>query len=219
MCEDTVLKICELCRQRVLLSPLYIAPIYVYTYELPGEGGEQIYSAMNRAMRLCSEDAIEFWRPLIWQVDRALQKLPSYQGKLYRGINVRFSEDDYQVLFVAVRGIRRGSVAMGHCRRAQQTPPAARARISYALVPLSPLLPAVQRSRVRVRTVRTGLWHTVRPGGRILLTLRSDLRRTARGSAAYFCFADSQCTTFQLHFCASPICQNNAITNFWQHKI
>ena len=96
MCEDAVIKVHELRRQRVTLSPLHVVPIYVYTYELPDEP-DQIYSAMNRAMRVHDEDGIRFWRPLIWQIDRALQELPCYKGRLYRGINVRFSEDDYKL--------------------------------------------------------------------------------------------------------------------------
>ena len=67
MCVESVVKVHELQRQRVTLSPLHVVPIYVYTYEL-ADDGDQIYSAMNRAMRLHDEAAIEFWRPLIWQV-------------------------------------------------------------------------------------------------------------------------------------------------------
>ena len=67
-----VLKVYELGRQRVTLGPRHVVPIYVYTYELEGDG-DQIYGAMNRAMRLCDAAALEFWRPLIWQVDCALQ--------------------------------------------------------------------------------------------------------------------------------------------------
>ena len=37
MGRDTVMKVYELRRQRVTLSPLHIVPIYVYTYELDGE--------------------------------------------------------------------------------------------------------------------------------------------------------------------------------------
>ena len=87
----------ELRRQRVTLSPLHIVPIYVYTYELSDDdGGDQIYSAMNRAMRVHDVAGIDFWRPLIWQIDRALQLLPRHSGRLYRGINVRFSEAEYR---------------------------------------------------------------------------------------------------------------------------
>ena len=56
----------------------------------------QIYGAMNRAMRLHDSVAIDFWRPLIWHVDRALQQLPPYAGRLYRGIGVRFKEQEYK---------------------------------------------------------------------------------------------------------------------------
>ena len=47
-------------------------------------------------MRLHDADGVDFWRPLIWQVDCALQLLPTHRGKLYRGISVRFSEQDYR---------------------------------------------------------------------------------------------------------------------------
>ena len=94
MCEDTVMKVHELRRQRVPLSPLHVVPVYVYTYELEGEP-EQIYGAMNRAMRCHDAAGIAFWRPLIWQIDRALQQLPPHKGKLYRGINVRFNAEQY----------------------------------------------------------------------------------------------------------------------------
>ena len=97
MCAECVLKVWELGRQRVTFSPQHIVPIYVYTYELPDDGEtDQIYGAMNRAMRLHDAHAIAFWRPLIWQVDCALQLLPKHTGKLYRGISVRFSEQDYR---------------------------------------------------------------------------------------------------------------------------
>ena len=67
MCGESVMKVYELRRQRVTLSPLHIVPIHVYTYELDGEA-DQIYSAMNRAMRTQDPEAIAFWRPLIAQV-------------------------------------------------------------------------------------------------------------------------------------------------------
>ena len=95
MSADCVMKVHELGRQWVRLSPVHIVPIYVYTYELSGEG-EQIYGAMNRAMRTNDEAGIAFWRPLIWQVDRALLMLPPYRGKLYRGINLKFNEQSYK---------------------------------------------------------------------------------------------------------------------------
>ena len=94
MCLDAVVKLHELRRLRVTLSARHVAPIYVYTYELEGET-DQIYGAMNRAMRNYEAPAIEFWRPIIWQLDRALSRLPAHHGKLYRGINVRFQEQEY----------------------------------------------------------------------------------------------------------------------------
>ena len=95
MCRDAVMKVHELQRQRVTLSPLHILPIYVYTYELTGNG-EQVYGAMNRAMRLHDSDGIDFWRPLIWQLDRVLLLLPRKATKLYRGIGVHFNETSYK---------------------------------------------------------------------------------------------------------------------------
>ena len=95
MCAEAVLKVHELQRQRAALSPVHVVPIYVYTYELPG-ASDQIYSAMNKAMRTHDARGVAFWRPLIWQVDRALERLPAFRGKLYRGINVRFSEAQYR---------------------------------------------------------------------------------------------------------------------------
>ena len=96
MCSDCILKVYELRQQRVILSPLHIVPIYLYTYELKDpEGGDQIYSAMNAAMRTGDAAGLKFWRPLLWHLDQALRVLPSYKGKLYRGINIRFSEAEF----------------------------------------------------------------------------------------------------------------------------
>ena len=49
-----------------------------------------------RAMRTYDQPAVDYWRPLIWHIDVALQHLPPHEGKLYRGINVRFSEAEYK---------------------------------------------------------------------------------------------------------------------------
>ena len=96
MCSDCILKVYELRRQRIILTPLHIVPIYLYTYELKDpEGGDQIYSAMNSAMRTGDTAGLKFWRPLLWHLDQALQVLPAYKGKLYRGINIRFSEAEF----------------------------------------------------------------------------------------------------------------------------
>ena len=47
-----MLKWQEMLRQGSNLHPLHVAALYVYTYELPEEdGGDQIYGAMNAAMR------------------------------------------------------------------------------------------------------------------------------------------------------------------------
>ena len=79
LCADSVMKMHELVRQNERLSPVHILPIYVYTVELP-EGEDQIYGAMNKAMRMDDHSALEFWRPLIWQLDQALLQLPKYDG-------------------------------------------------------------------------------------------------------------------------------------------
>ena len=69
MCQDAVLKTYELRRQKVTMNPKYVMPIYVYTYELQGDDPhDQIYAAMNRAMRDNDQSGINFWRPLICQV-------------------------------------------------------------------------------------------------------------------------------------------------------
>eukprot|EP00667_Euglena_gracilis_P013877 EG_transcript_14330 len=74
--------------------------VYVYTYELAyergeGEGGDQLYQAMNRAMRLPDTAGIAYFRPLIWAIAQALAALPPYAGKLYRGIDCRFGVGTY----------------------------------------------------------------------------------------------------------------------------
>ena len=95
MVADCVVKVRELGRQRVRLSPAHAAPLYVYTYELAGEG-DQIYRAIGRAVRAHDEAALAFWRPLIWQVDQALLQLPVYRGRVYRGIGVKFCGPRYR---------------------------------------------------------------------------------------------------------------------------
>jgi len=48
----------------------------VYTYELQydeGTAGDQIYGAMNRAMRTDNAREVEFWRPYMWELARALE--------------------------------------------------------------------------------------------------------------------------------------------------
>ena len=83
-------------RQGSPISPTHSATIFVYTYELPAEDqGNQIYEAMNRAMRLMDLPRVRFWRPLIWHLTTALDALPPCRGQMYRGINCRFSSDAY----------------------------------------------------------------------------------------------------------------------------
>ena len=76
-------------RQLNFMDPKDAVAIYIYTYELQyeTEEGDQIYGVMNRVMRLRDEEGIEYWRPLIYLLDSALEALPPYTGKLYRGIN------------------------------------------------------------------------------------------------------------------------------------
>ena len=79
MCAEAVIKVHELRRQRVTLSAVHVVPLYVYTYELSGDG-DQIYSAMNRAMRVHDEAGIAFWRPLIWQVTQGWGLVPDWHA-------------------------------------------------------------------------------------------------------------------------------------------
>ena len=48
-------------------------------------------------MRTRDPGLIEFWRPMIWHTDVALQSLLSFSGKLYRGIDCHF-DDHYSSL-------------------------------------------------------------------------------------------------------------------------
>ena len=80
-------------RQQRVINPQHAVAVYCYTYELPAaDEGDQIYSAMNGAMRDRDGAQVAFWRPMIWHVDAALQALPPTKGKLFRGINLRFDE-------------------------------------------------------------------------------------------------------------------------------
>eukprot|EP00668_Euglena_longa_P036862 GGOE01047417.1.p1 GENE.GGOE01047417.1~~GGOE01047417.1.p1 ORF type:complete len:2570 (-),score=549.43 GGOE01047417.1:1047-8666(-) len=98
MSADTLMKVHEMQRQLTCISPRDIVAVFVYTYELSSklEGHDQIYGAMNRAMRLREMDKIEFWRPLIWEIDVALTAFPPYKGKCYRGINCKMDANAYQ---------------------------------------------------------------------------------------------------------------------------
>eukprot|EP00667_Euglena_gracilis_P000047 EG_transcript_47 len=98
MSADTLMKVHEMQRQLTRISPRDIVAVFVYTYELTSklEGHDQIYGAMNRAMRLRDMEKIEFWRPLIWEIDMALTAFPPYKGKCYRGINCKMDPTAYQ---------------------------------------------------------------------------------------------------------------------------
>eukprot|EP00667_Euglena_gracilis_P000079 EG_transcript_79 len=98
MAADTLMKVHEMQRQLSRISPRHVVAIFVYTYELayPSEGFDQIYAAMNKAMRLRQLEQIEFWRPLVWEIDMALMAFPTYRGKCYRGINCKMDATAYQ---------------------------------------------------------------------------------------------------------------------------
>eukprot|EP00667_Euglena_gracilis_P000049 EG_transcript_49 len=98
MAADTLMKVHEMQRQLSRISPRHVVAVFVYTYELtyPQEGFDQIYAAMNKAMRLRQADKIEFWRPLIWEIDMALLAFPGFKGKCYRGINCKIDPAGYQ---------------------------------------------------------------------------------------------------------------------------
>ena len=98
MAMNALMKLHELQRQRCALLAEQALAIYVYTYQLRdiGEPQDQIYTAMNTAMRLGDARSIAFWRPLIWAIDAALEVLPDHRGKLYRGINLQFDCSVYK---------------------------------------------------------------------------------------------------------------------------
>eukprot|EP00669_Euglena_mutabilis_P006780 TRINITY_DN2277_c0_g2_i1.p1 TRINITY_DN2277_c0_g2~~TRINITY_DN2277_c0_g2_i1.p1 ORF type:complete len:175 (+),score=45.61 TRINITY_DN2277_c0_g2_i1:534-1058(+) len=52
---------------------------------------------MNKAMRLRHAKLIDYWRPLIWEIDVALEAFPSYRGKAFRGINCTIDPAEYRV--------------------------------------------------------------------------------------------------------------------------
>src|SRR5205823_4165287 len=62
-----------------------------------GESGvEQIYAAMNKAMRdRATSCEVESWVPLIYHIDCALRRIPPSRTRIYRGINVRYDEAIY----------------------------------------------------------------------------------------------------------------------------
>ena len=69
MCVAGVMKMRELGRQGEPLGPQHVLALYVYTAELP-DAEDQIYAAMNKAMRDGDQPALQFWRPLIWRLDQ-----------------------------------------------------------------------------------------------------------------------------------------------------
>eukprot|EP00667_Euglena_gracilis_P000168 EG_transcript_168 len=89
MSMDALKKAHELQRQWFPQPLRHCLALYVYTYEMVFTSGltDQIYSCMNRAMRLRDAKQIEFWRPLIWEIDQALQAFPALPTKSFRGIN------------------------------------------------------------------------------------------------------------------------------------
>eukprot|EP00667_Euglena_gracilis_P000218 EG_transcript_218 len=71
--------------------------LFVYTYEmLSDQPTDQVYSCMNHAMRLRDAERIAFWRPLIWEIDQALQALPSLPTRSFRGINCEMNPALYK---------------------------------------------------------------------------------------------------------------------------
>eukprot|EP00667_Euglena_gracilis_P000004 EG_transcript_4 len=102
MAVDGVMKVAEMQRQHSEVGVRHAVALWVYSYELEGRleagGGDQIYQAMNKAMRLGAAEApeaLEFWRPLIWELDQALRALPPYVGPCFRGIDVHLSRQTY----------------------------------------------------------------------------------------------------------------------------
>ena len=77
--------------------------IFVYSYEMYTEDNPpvsleyQIYREMNRAMRERDPEALEFWPPLIYHLNKALMKLGSHKEILYRGVTVAFPKELYEI--------------------------------------------------------------------------------------------------------------------------
>ena len=105
MCAEAVMKFYEIGRQRETLWPglqqSHVLAVFVYTYELPDHS--QIYSNMGKAIREREPArrrlALEFWRPLIWRLDCALEALqppPSAPQKplsAYRGVKRKMEDE------------------------------------------------------------------------------------------------------------------------------
>eukprot|EP00668_Euglena_longa_P007128 GGOE01008513.1.p1 GENE.GGOE01008513.1~~GGOE01008513.1.p1 ORF type:complete len:995 (-),score=278.11 GGOE01008513.1:11-2935(-) len=97
MAVDTLKKGYELQRQLFPQSLRHSLALFIYTYELvTDEVTDQIYSSMNHAMRLRDPKLIAFWRPLIWEIDQALQALPPIPSKSFRGINCQMDPMIYR---------------------------------------------------------------------------------------------------------------------------
>ena len=95
--RDGLAKWAELSRQHTTLKPLHVLSLFIYSYQLPDEGGSnQIYEALNRAMRDQDPQSVAFWRPMIFYIDTALAALPPWKGKVYRGIDCKFSNRSYK---------------------------------------------------------------------------------------------------------------------------
>ena len=92
------MKVHEGMRQHWPLSSRKSVAIFVYSYELDNqdEQYDQIYSVLNRAMRNRQADVVEFFHPLIWELDQALAALPAFSGLVYRGIDCRLPPHMYE---------------------------------------------------------------------------------------------------------------------------
>eukprot|EP00667_Euglena_gracilis_P000530 EG_transcript_529 len=97
MALDALKKGHELQRQGSPHPLRHSLALFVYTYEMvTTEPTDQIYSCMNRAMRLRDANQIAFWRPLIWEIDQALQALPPAPSRSFRGINCQMDPNLYR---------------------------------------------------------------------------------------------------------------------------
>ena len=78
--------------------------LFTYSFELKDDDGNtlpfQIYSAINKVLREFqgnTDATVSLWRPIIWHIQAALEKLPAVPAKVqaYRGITVFFDRRKY----------------------------------------------------------------------------------------------------------------------------
>ena len=96
--HDALMKVHEGMRQHWPLSSRKAVAVFVYSYELDNqdEQYDQIYRVVNDAMRNRKVAVVDFFRPFIWELSRALADLPPVSRVVYRGINCRIDPHMYE---------------------------------------------------------------------------------------------------------------------------